>query len=89
VNEPANFALPGGGEDILGALDVAGGHLLSVGPASDATATVIKNLDVTSGESKRIGFEEIPLYSFDGNAFQQRQRTGGSVESTDMMTVFN
>jgi hypothetical protein len=62
VNEPPNSALPGGGEDIVGALDVAGGHLFGVGPASDTTAAVVNNLDVPYGESERIGLEEISLH---------------------------
>jgi hypothetical protein len=62
VNEPLNSALPGGGEDIVGALDVAGGHLFGVGPASDTTAAVVNNLDVSCGEGERIGLEEISLY---------------------------
>ncbi len=51
MDEPTNSALPGGGEDIMGALDVAGGHLFSVAPVSDSTTTVVNNLDVTRGES--------------------------------------
>jgi hypothetical protein len=69
VNEPPNSALPGGGEDIMGALDVAGSHLFGVGPASDTTAAVVNNIDVLCGESERIGLEEISLYSFGGDTF--------------------
>jgi hypothetical protein len=53
----------------MGALDVAGGHLFGVGPASDTAAAVINNLDVTRGEGKRIGLEEISLHEFGGDAF--------------------
>jgi hypothetical protein len=70
VNEPPNSALLSSGEDILSARDMAGAHLISVAPASDTTATVVKNLDVARGESKRFRFEEISLYWFDRKIFQ-------------------